>query len=80
MRPPKTGVVARVVGTIACNDKVHQVNNAVAVTIVLAEVNLWVDGIKSRTCNFATFVSSVVLVVIHRDWSRHIKLGLELAA
>ena len=79
MRPQIATVVAREIGRIARNDKVNHVHNAIAVTVILAEVNRRIDLVDSRHKNISTIVGTLgrSARVIHLHGADNVELRVE---
>ena len=85
MRPPEVFVVAGIVGTIAGNYEINQINISVAIAIVIFEIDITdnIGRVDSRFQYLANFIIlfyiTIILAEFHLIGTNNIELGLELA-
>ena len=77
--PQVAAVVAAVVGAVAGHYKVDHVDIAVAVVVILAEVDRAVELIHGRAKHVARVVAAGRARVVDRDGAHHVELRGELA-
>ena len=78
MRPPEPSVVAVIVGTVASQDEEHQIDVAVAVAVILAEIHVGVGLVKGTNDDLRRRAASVILTVVNGVRAYHVELRLEL--
>ena len=85
MGPPKIFVVAVIVGTIAGNYEINQINISVAIAIVIFEIDITdnIGRVDSRFQYLANFILLIYIAIIlaefHLVGANNVELRLELA-